>query len=97
MKLIKLKCENCGAMLEVNKDLDKINCNFCGQEILIDDAATEIRRVEDAKLQARKANHEQTLSFHPKSFELFLYYSLVLEKQLVFEILSPISVEVGVG
>ena len=61
MKLIKLKCENCGAMLEVNKDLDKINCNFCGQEILIDDEASQIRRVEDAKLQARKANHEQTI------------------------------------
>ena len=61
MKLIKMKCENCGATLEVNKDLDKINCKFCGAEILIDDEAAELRRVEEVKLQARKQNHEQTI------------------------------------
>lgn len=61
MKLVKLKCENCGAKLEVNKDLDKINCNFCGAEILIDDEASELRRVEEVKLQARKQNHEQSI------------------------------------
>ena len=61
MKLIKMKCENCGATLEVNKELDKIKCNFCGAEILIDDKASELRRVEEVKLQARKDNHEQAL------------------------------------
>ena len=61
MKLIKMKCENCGATLEVNKDLDKIKCNFCGAEILIDDEAAELRRVEEVKLKARKENHEQSL------------------------------------
>ena len=61
MKLIKMKCENCGATLEVNKDLDKIKCNFCGAEILIDDEASKLRRVEEVKLEARKQNHEQTL------------------------------------
>jgi len=61
MKMVKLKCENCGASLEVNKDLDKIICNHCGNEILINDAATELRRVEEVKLEARKQNHEQTI------------------------------------
>ena len=59
MNLIKLKCENCGAQLEVNSDLDKINCNFCGAEILISDEATELRRVESVKLESRKKNHER--------------------------------------
>lgn len=61
MKLIKMKCENCGATLDVNKNLDKIICNYCGAEILIDDEATKVKRVEDAKLKARKDNHEQSL------------------------------------
>ena len=61
MKTIKLKCSNCGAKLEVNKDLDKINCNYCGEEILIDDEASELRRVEEVKLEARKKHHEETL------------------------------------
>lgn len=61
MKLIKMKCENCGATLEVNKDLEKIHCNFCGAELLIDDDATKLKRFEDVKLKSRKANHEQSL------------------------------------
>ena len=59
MKIVKMKCENCGAKLEVNKELDKISCNFCGSENLIDDEATELKRVEEVKLEARKQNHEQ--------------------------------------
>ncbi|MBR4178790.1 MAG: hypothetical protein IKR57_05550 [Bacilli bacterium] len=61
MKLIKLKCESCGAILEVNSELDKVTCIFCGNEQLIDDEATTLKRVEEAKLKARKENHEQTL------------------------------------
>ncbi len=61
MKLVKMKCENCGATLEVDKDQDKIKCKYCHSEILIDDEAAELRRIEEVKLQARKQNHEQTL------------------------------------
>lgn len=59
MKLIKLKCTNCGAMLDANKDLDKIHCNYCGEQILIDDEATKLNRIEEVKLKTRKENHEQ--------------------------------------
>lgn len=59
--MIKLKCENCGGELEVNCEQDKIFCNYCGAKVLIDDEASEIRRVENAKLEARKKNHEQSL------------------------------------
>ena len=61
MNLIKLKCENCGATLDANKDLEKIICNYCGSEVLIDDDATKLKRLEDVKLKARKDNHEQSL------------------------------------
>ena len=61
MDLIKLKCENCGATLEVDSSEDKIICKYCKAEILIDDEATKVRRVEEAKLKARKENHEQEL------------------------------------
>lgn len=61
MNLIKLKCENCGATLEVDTESDKITCNYCKSEILIDDEATSIRRIEDAKLKARIENYEQDI------------------------------------
>lgn len=61
MKLVKMKCDNCGATLDVNKDLDKIHCNYCGAEIFIDDEASSLKRIEDVKLKARKENHEQSM------------------------------------
>lgn len=36
MKLIDLTCSNCGALLQVNSELTKCICNYCGKEILID-------------------------------------------------------------
>ena len=37
MKLIDLTCSKCGAQLKVNSDLKKCMCQFCGNEMLIDD------------------------------------------------------------
>lgn len=36
MKLISLQCKNCGATLEVNRELTKCMCTYCGNEMLID-------------------------------------------------------------
>ena len=46
MKLVKLKCEGCGATLKVNEELKKVTCNYCGTEFFIDD---EVKRVEITK------------------------------------------------
>ena len=37
MKLIDLTCSKCGATLQVNPDLKKCMCQYCGNEMLIDD------------------------------------------------------------
>lgn len=37
MKLIDLTCSKCGAQLKVNADLKKCMCQYCGNEMLIDD------------------------------------------------------------
>lgn len=37
MKLIDLTCSKCGATLQVNSDLKKCMCQYCGNEMLIDD------------------------------------------------------------
>ena len=61
MKLITLKCPDCNARLEVNPDLEKIICNYCGAEIYIDDEATKLDRIENVKLKHRIKNHEQDI------------------------------------
>ncbi|MBR1770879.1 MAG: hypothetical protein IJ747_02495 [Lachnospiraceae bacterium] len=42
MKLIDLRCSSCGAMMQVNPDLKKVVCNYCGSELLIDDESKKI-------------------------------------------------------
>lgn len=36
MKLIDLTCSKCGATLQVNPELSKCICQYCGNEMLID-------------------------------------------------------------
>jgi len=81
MKLIELKCKNCGAKLEVNSELDKFTCNFCGTENFIDDEAAELRRVEDVKLKARQKNHEQTLK-EQKDYDDIEYHNSFKKSKL---------------
>lgn len=37
MRLIDLKCSNCGAELKVNAELKQCVCNYCGKAMLVDD------------------------------------------------------------
>lgn len=43
MKLIPAKCPSCGANIEVNKDLEKAICQYCGTTILIQDAVEKYK------------------------------------------------------
>ncbi len=43
MKLISTVCPNCGASLQVDVDKKKLTCNYCGNDILIDD---EVKHVQ---------------------------------------------------
>ena len=61
MKLISLKCPDCNARINVNPELEKIICNYCGAEIYVDDEASKLDRVENVKLKHRIKNHEQDI------------------------------------
>ena len=37
MKLVVIKCPNCHADVEVNKELEEAVCNYCGNKFLIED------------------------------------------------------------
>ena len=43
MKLVKLECPNCKAKFDVNEDMKKFTCNFCGTTTLLDDEVTRVK------------------------------------------------------
>lgn len=48
MKLIEMKCKNCGAKLKVNPEEKDANCQFCGAEFKIDDETIH-HKLDDAE------------------------------------------------
>ena len=43
MKLVEMKCKNCGAVLEVEEGTKQIKCNYCGSNYQLDDEVTHIQ------------------------------------------------------
>ena len=43
MKLVKLECPNCKSVLEVNEEMKKFTCNYCGTTTLLDDEVIRVK------------------------------------------------------
>ncbi len=43
IKLVPAKCPQCGADIEVNKDIEKAICQYCGTTVLVDDAVQKYK------------------------------------------------------
>lgn len=56
MKLIEMKCKNCGARLKVNSEIKEANCQFCGTIFKMDDEVKHIQydNVEQAGYEFEK-------------------------------------------
>ena len=53
MKLIKLTCSNCGAVLELDVDRKQAFCTYCGTKLYVDDESINItnRIIDEARLK----------------------------------------------
>jgi len=45
MKLVELKCPKCGSVLQINAELTRGLCNYCGNEFLVEDEVNKIKIV----------------------------------------------------
>lgn len=70
MKLIELKCKNCGAILDARDDQETITCKYCHANFKIDDEAMHIKydnmestgyEMEKGKIRARKEEEQRIL------------------------------------
>lgn len=66
MELKKIKCDNCGATMEIDKDLDTFTCKYCNSKIFIDDAGTKVNRVLKSFTNASERLQEQSLNYQKK-------------------------------
>ncbi len=48
MPIISMKCPNCGASLDVNDSLEKIQCNFCGNICILSEALAQKQIIDES-------------------------------------------------
>ncbi len=68
MKLITLKCPNCGAQLNVDANKESVYCEHCGTRILIDDEINrlQIDNAEEAGYQFEKGRQRAQSEIHQR-------------------------------
>ncbi len=59
MKLVELKCKNCGAQLKVEEGTSQVKCEFCGSTFSVDDAYNEGYKYTKGVLRARSEQMEE--------------------------------------
>lgn len=75
MRMIEIKCDKCGAMIQVNAELPKCMCQYCGNEIVFGGTG-QIEPEQDAQERNEPSNPvdaEQTVSAQddPKEVEQY--------------------------
>lgn len=59
MKLVNLKCPECGAQLKVDPNRQFVYCEYCGTKILLDKEEKTTRIIDEAAI--RKAEAEEKI------------------------------------
>lgn len=63
MKIIELKCPNCGASLNISNDVDRCFCTYCGSPIVLYDKTTikekTKRHVADTKVNIQSIKSDE--------------------------------------
>lgn len=62
MKLVELKCKNCGAQLKVEEGTTQVKCEFCGSTFSVDDAYNEGYKYTKGVLKAQSEQMEENFN-----------------------------------
>ena len=101
MKIIELKCKNCGSLLKIEEGIPKVTCEFCHTSFLIDDEAQHVKydnmyengyEFEKGRIKAQGEKEEIETSIEsPKKFnEDFEEYSGTQLKNVVDDLLDSV-------
>ena len=73
MKLVAVKCPNCGANLECEEGMQKVFCKYCGTPVILDDESVNInvnhRIVDEAEVERVKLQRTKYENEHERQLE----------------------------
>ena len=59
MRLIELKCKNCGAKLKIEDNVKKVTCKYCNTEFSVEDAYNDGYNFEKGRMKAQTEQLEE--------------------------------------
>ncbi len=62
MRLIKLNCPNCNAKLEVNVEMKRVVCNYCGTTALLDNEGKIVKTISNKKCDDIKSSLKDNIA-----------------------------------
>lgn len=98
MKMISLKCPECGAVLSAEEDRNQMFCSYCGAKIIITNENEHIYRhidegqIKEAEAQIKKAEVEQSIQL--KKLDIIERKRAALEKAKKLKVI--ISIIIGI-
>lgn len=66
LNLKTIKCPSCHANLEYEENAVHIKCELCGADVVIDDDATELKRILKVKSEAKERDSQIDLEYEQK-------------------------------
>ncbi len=71
MKMIKMRCSNCGAEMEMDPERKEVFCSYCGTKFVIDDESVHItnRIVDEARLKEAEIRLKELEYAHEKELK----------------------------
>lgn len=108
MRLIDLKCSNCGADMKVNPELKQAVCNYCGKSMLVDDEIKKMEMVngfnygydiERGRIAAKKEQDlKEATEVHDKKVAKLTVWAIILVIMIILIIICDNSgAKVGIG
>lgn len=80
MKLVAAKCPNCGANIDVDKNSDKTVCEYCGSNIIVEDAIAKFKLEVSGEVEVSNlTNFDKLFKLANRDFAN-KYYKDALEK-----------------
>ena len=62
MRLIKVNCPNCNAKLEVNVEMKRVVCNYCGTTALLDNEGEIVKTISNKKCDDIKSSLKDNIA-----------------------------------
>ena len=91
MKLVEIRCPNCGGDIKVNPEKEKLICGYCHTEFLVDDEVkkvethhtytdeAEIKRAEvEKEIELKKLEIEEEKVKAKRKFKIIIFATIVV-------------------